>query len=264
MEHPETFSVCRQIQYLQEALCQNAAAQAVLAAAGEMASPGWYCGAGGVAPTVWNLGHGVALAGIKDYKLVYFDSAGLSTGTERQIEDDVAPGSDGDRLGGARLAKGSSAASSHVPPLVDLFQCEPHAAELGVVAQHPVDEVNAELGSSGSGGSESLRQSRGRVGPNGFVAVRDGGSRSVAEASKAASERHLGRLGSDAVSQAEHLTVRAGGHHEQPTWSEGALVESKTPGVASAQVESGLGEAGVLDDCQLQIIHGCSSRVGRS
>lgn len=56
-----------------------------------MALPGWYFGAGGVAQTVWNLGHGFAPdAGIKDYDLVYFDPDDLSAGPERRVEEQVA------------------------------------------------------------------------------------------------------------------------------------------------------------------------------
>ena len=80
----------QQVACLAEALKRNATAQAVLSAAGELALPDWYFGAGGVAQTVWNLLHGFeAAGGIKDYDLVYFDPADLSAETEKQIEEAI-------------------------------------------------------------------------------------------------------------------------------------------------------------------------------
>lgn len=79
----------RQVEYLTEALKANAVAQAVLAAAADMALPGWYFGAGGIAQTVWNLRHGFeAAAGIKDYDLVYF-APDLSAEAEQRIRDEL-------------------------------------------------------------------------------------------------------------------------------------------------------------------------------
>jgi hypothetical protein len=52
----------------------------VLGVAADMALPGRYFGAGGVAQTVWNLLHGFEPAeGTKDHDLVYFDPDDLST-----------------------------------------------------------------------------------------------------------------------------------------------------------------------------------------
>lgn len=90
-EDPEAAPLHRQIQYLDEALRQNAVAQAALAVAADLALPNWYLGAGGVAQTVWNLRHGFEPAeGIKDYDLVYFDPTDLNVDAETQIEKEVA------------------------------------------------------------------------------------------------------------------------------------------------------------------------------
>lgn len=89
-ERPETAPLHLQIQFLADALKQNAAAQAVLAIGADLALPDWYFGAGGVAQTIWNIRHDFDPAGgIKDYDLVYFDPADLSVETERQVEDEV-------------------------------------------------------------------------------------------------------------------------------------------------------------------------------
>jgi hypothetical protein len=77
--------------FLEATLRKNDVAQAVLAVARELDLPDWYFGAGGVAQTVWNVLHGFeASAGIKDYDLVYFDSADLTIESERAIEAEVA------------------------------------------------------------------------------------------------------------------------------------------------------------------------------
>ena len=90
-ERPEAAQLHLQVQYLDEALKQNAVAQAALAVGADLALPDWYLGAGGVAQTVWNLRHGFEPAeGIKDYDLVYFDPADLSVDAESQIEEEVA------------------------------------------------------------------------------------------------------------------------------------------------------------------------------
>ena len=90
-EGPDAAPLHRRIQYLDQALKQNAVVRAALAVAAEMALPNWYLGAGGVAQTVWNLRHGFEPAeGIKDYDLVYFDPADLSVDAENRIEEEVA------------------------------------------------------------------------------------------------------------------------------------------------------------------------------
>jgi hypothetical protein len=90
-DRPEAAPLHRQIACLQQALRQNAIAQAVMTVAGEMRLPDWYFGAGGVAQTVWNLRHGFEPAAeIKDYDLVYFDPADLGDESERRIEVEVA------------------------------------------------------------------------------------------------------------------------------------------------------------------------------
>jgi hypothetical protein len=87
---PEAAPLHRQVQYLNDALKQNAVAQAVIAAGVDLALPNWYFGAGGVAQTVWNLRHGYEpAAGIKDYDLVYFDPTDLTAESEREIEEAV-------------------------------------------------------------------------------------------------------------------------------------------------------------------------------
>ncbi len=89
-DRPEAAPLHRQVECLDDALRQNAVARAVLATGADLALPNWYFGAGGVAQTVWNLRHGYEpAAGIKDYDLVYFDSADLSDDTERQIEAEI-------------------------------------------------------------------------------------------------------------------------------------------------------------------------------
>jgi hypothetical protein len=91
LDRPEAAPLHRQVECLEEALKQNAVAQAVLATAVDMALPGWYFGAGGVTQTVWNLRHEFEpAAGIKDYDLVYFDPGDLGIDTERGIEAEVA------------------------------------------------------------------------------------------------------------------------------------------------------------------------------
>jgi hypothetical protein len=81
----------RQVDVLAEALKESDVAQAVLVTAGEMALPGWYFGAGGVAQTVWNLRHGFEPAGgIKDYDVVYFDPDDLSVEAEKRVERDLS------------------------------------------------------------------------------------------------------------------------------------------------------------------------------
>ena len=87
-DRPEAAPLHQQIQYLREALTANPIAGAVLAAGAELALPGWYLGAGGIAQTVWNLRHGFnPAAGIKDYDLVYFDQDDLSADAESRTED---------------------------------------------------------------------------------------------------------------------------------------------------------------------------------
>lgn len=66
-------------------------AEALLALGADLALPGWYFGAGGVAQTVWNIRHGFEPAeGIKDYDLVYFDATDLSDESRRAVEQEVA------------------------------------------------------------------------------------------------------------------------------------------------------------------------------
>ncbi|HZT66066.1 MAG TPA: nucleotidyltransferase family protein [Acidimicrobiales bacterium] len=92
-DHPEALPLHLQVEYLHLALQENAVAEAVLTLAAEMALPGWYFGAGGVAQTVWNLRHGFEVAdGIKDYDLVYFDPGDLSAESEWRVEEAVAAG----------------------------------------------------------------------------------------------------------------------------------------------------------------------------
>jgi hypothetical protein len=88
-DYPDAAPLHRQVDYLWDAVRENAVAQAVMVAASDMELPDWYFGAGGVAQTVWNLRHGFGAAdGIKDYDLVYF-SHDTSGEDERRIEAEL-------------------------------------------------------------------------------------------------------------------------------------------------------------------------------
>lgn len=57
----------------------NKSVQVILERADELKMPNWYLGAGGIAQTVWNTGHGFdPQKGIKDYDLVYYDGDNIS------------------------------------------------------------------------------------------------------------------------------------------------------------------------------------------
>jgi uncharacterized protein len=76
----------RQIEALEAAVRENPVVCAVLDRAPQLGLASWYLGAGAVTQTVWNLQHGYeATRAIKDYDLVYFDSADLSIEAERAV-----------------------------------------------------------------------------------------------------------------------------------------------------------------------------------
>ncbi len=71
------------LQFLKE----NKSVQMILDRAGELNMPNWYLGAGGIVQTVWNIKHGFDPEnGIKDYDLVYCDSADMSSETEENFK----------------------------------------------------------------------------------------------------------------------------------------------------------------------------------
>jgi uncharacterized protein len=90
-DRPEAAPLHLQVDYVDAALKLNVVAQAMLTVGAELALPGWYFGAGGIAQTVWNLRHGFdPPSGIKDYDLAYFDPDDLSVDAERRNEVEVA------------------------------------------------------------------------------------------------------------------------------------------------------------------------------
>jgi uncharacterized protein len=73
---------------LDRALRQNPVVVAILERAFRGSLPGWYLGAGEIAQTVWNQHHGFEpTRGVKDYDLVYFDTADLSAAAEQRAAD---------------------------------------------------------------------------------------------------------------------------------------------------------------------------------
>jgi hypothetical protein len=72
-----------QIDCVKELLSRSRIISEVLRRAPDLRMPNWYLGAGCIAQTVWNAAHGFEPAfGIKDYDLVYYDFADLSSESE--------------------------------------------------------------------------------------------------------------------------------------------------------------------------------------
>lgn len=72
-----------QIDFVKDILSRSTILTAILTRASDLKMPNWYLGAGCIAQTVWNAAHGFEPAfGIKDYDLVYYDSADLSSESE--------------------------------------------------------------------------------------------------------------------------------------------------------------------------------------
>ena len=91
-ERPEAAPLHRQVQYLDEALKQNAVAQAALAVSVDPVLPGWHLGAGGgradrLEPPARIRSR---LKGSRTSILVYFGPADLSVDAESEIEEEVA------------------------------------------------------------------------------------------------------------------------------------------------------------------------------
>jgi uncharacterized protein len=72
-----------QINCVKDILSRSRIISEVLKRAPDLEMPNWYLSAGCIAQTVWNAAHGFGQAfGIKDYDLVYYDSADLSSEAE--------------------------------------------------------------------------------------------------------------------------------------------------------------------------------------
>jgi hypothetical protein len=149
VDGPEDLPLHRQIEYLEQAIAQNPAAEAVMAMAGKMNLPGWYLGAGAVAQTVWNLRHGYApTEGIKDYDLAYFDPDDLTAESERRIEEQVA----------ARLSEVGAVADVHNQARVHLWyeerfgrHLDPHRSSEEAISTWPTTASSVGVRRDGSG-----------------------------------------------------------------------------------------------------------------
>jgi hypothetical protein len=79
LRFPAQTDLATQVLELERRLCRNLVIDAILSRADLLGLPNWYLGAGCIAQTIWNLGHGFDPgAYIKDYDLVYFDDSDLS------------------------------------------------------------------------------------------------------------------------------------------------------------------------------------------
>jgi hypothetical protein len=95
------------------------------------------------------------------------------------------------------------------PPIVRLLESDPHASELLIVADDPVDQVDAELGSRRSCCVETFAEIGRRFHGYSLIAVGNGGGRCIIKGVKAALEGQFGWFGLFAMSKPEQATVLA-------------------------------------------------------